>query len=192
MKTLFIFPSFFILATALKTPTNQFNVPVTTVKGDLNKDKIPDLVVVTQDTLDDKAPYKLDVFFCSKDGKKKCVLSSTTALEPGFPNGRSGHKTYGMGSGHPTIVNGVLWINYGLIRGHIEHKFRFQDGNFELIGYSYGESDGQGTITVIDFNLSTGMRLYTKTDYHTDEVLVSKKEKKLIRPPPKTSGFCTV
>ncbi|MGF2414650.1 MAG: hypothetical protein ACQUYJ_20100, partial [Ferruginibacter sp.] len=76
-----------------------------------------------------------------------------------------------------------------LLRGNFEHQFRFQNGNFELIGFSKVSSDGQGTITSIDFNLSTGLRIETRERYDTDKVLSRSKKKVVIRPLPKLQEF---
>lgn len=40
----------------------------------------------------------------------------------------------------------------------MEHKFRYQNGQFELIGYSYVNVSG-GKMYMVDYNLSTGRRI---------------------------------
>ncbi len=84
-----------------------------------------------------------------------------------------------------TINKGVLSVNFELLRGHFEHKFRYQNGNFELIGFSSVNSDGQGVMTTTDFNLSTGIRIEKSERYDTDKVLSNRRKKILIRPLPK-------
>lgn len=44
----------------------NFNYTVLEVTGDLNKDNLPDKVVVAQDTLSETAPYQLQIFFKEK------------------------------------------------------------------------------------------------------------------------------
>jgi hypothetical protein len=83
-----------------------------------------------------------------------------------------------------TIQNGVLSVKFELLRGHFEHKFRFQNGNFELIGFSEVYCDWQ-VMTTTYFNLSTGIRIEKLEHYDTDKILSSKKKKILIRPLPK-------
>jgi hypothetical protein len=61
--------------------------------------------------------------------------------------------------------------------------------NFELIGFSMASSDGKGTISTRDFNLSTGTILEIEERYDSDEVISNKKSKLLIRPLPKLQDF---
>ena len=166
------------------TKNNRFNHKIMEVEGDLNKDNLVDKVVVTQDTLNENAPYKLQIFFKEPNGLSKLIVSSTEIIEPQYPDGRDGYST-GNGFSDVTIKNAVLSVNFELLRGHFEHKFRFQNGNFELIGFSKVYSDGQGVMTTTDFNLSTGNRIEKSERYDTDKVLSIKKKKILIRPLPK-------
>ncbi|XZF16095.1 hypothetical protein ACTHGU_08145 [Chitinophagaceae bacterium MMS25-I14] len=156
--------------------------------GDLNKDNIPDMAVVTQDTTDDKEPYRLQVFFGEPGGRFKLVIATTQAIAPRYPEGKGGYAT-GNDFYELTIEKGVLSISNELLRGHFEHKFRYQNGNFELIGYSEVSSDGNGVMETIDFNLSTGIRLNKRERYDTDKVLSNTKKKIMIRPLPKLQDF---
>ena len=162
----------------------NFNYLIIEVNGDLNKDNLPDKVIVTQDTLNDYAPYRLQIFLQEPDGEFKLFVTSTQLIEPQFPNGRDGYRN-GTGFSDVTIIKGVLSVNVELIRGHFEHKFRFQNGNFELIGFSEVYSNGLGTIDIVDFNLSTGIRIEISQNYSTDKIISNKKKKILIRPLPK-------
>jgi len=162
----------------------NFDYKVIEVVGDLNKDSLPDKVIVTQDTLNEKAPYKIEVFFKEPNGKFKLIVSSTKLIEAQYPDGRDGYFT-GTAFSEVTIIKGILSVNMELLRGHFEHKFRYQNGNFELIGFSEVFSDGQGVMTTTDFNLSTGIRIEKSERYDTDKLLSLKKKKILIRPLPK-------
>ncbi len=163
---------------------DNFSREITKVKGDLNNDKIADLVVVTQDTVSDKAPYRLQVFFGQPDGKYKLVVSTTKAIDPQFPGGKNGFSTGNSFSGI-TIKKGVMIINNDLLRGNFEHTCRFQNGNFEVIGFSEVYSDGQGTMTTIEFDLSTGIRTERSERYDNNRIVSNKKTKIIIRPLPK-------
>jgi len=154
------------------------------VEGDLNKDSLIDKVVITQDTLNENAPYRLQVFFKERNGNSKLIVSSTKIIEPQYPDGRDAYRT-GNGFSNVTIKNGVLSVNFQLLRGYYEHKFRFQNKNFELIGFSMVYSDGNSEMTTTDFNLSTGTRIETTERYDTGKVLSKTKKKILIRPLPK-------
>jgi hypothetical protein len=161
-----------------------FNYKIIEVNGDLNKDNLIDKVIVTQDTINEKSPYKLQIFFAKSNGNFELIVSSTKIIEAQYPDGRDGFKT-GNGFSDITIKKGVVSINFELLRGRFEHKFRFQNGNFELIGFSEVNSGGRGTMTTIDFNLSTGVRIEKEERYDNDEVISYTKKKILIRPLPK-------
>ena len=153
----------------IDTSKLNFDHTVMVVEGDLNKDSLVDKVVITQDTLNENAPYRLQIFFKETNRNLRLIVSSTKIIEPQYPDGRDGYRT-GNGFSDVTIKNGVLIVNFGLLRGHYEHKFRFQNGNFELIGFSEGYSDGHGVMTTTYFNLSTGIRIEKTERYDTDKV----------------------
>lgn len=165
------------------TTNYKFDHKVIEVIGDLNKDSLPDKVIVTQDTLNENAPYRLQVFFKEPNGQFKLIVTTTKIIEPQYPDGRDGYRTDDFSD--VTINKGVLSVNFQLLRGHIEYKFRYQNGNFELIGFSEGYSDGQGVASSTDFNLSTGIRIEKSERYDIDKILSYKKKKILIRPLPK-------
>lgn len=165
-------------------PKYNFSYKVMEVEGDLNKDSLPDKAIVTQDTVHENAPYRLQVFFKEPSGQYKLIVTSTKIIEPQYPDGRDGYRT-GDEFGEVSINKGILGIRFDLLRGNYEHKFRFQKGNFELIGYTEYLSDGQGVMRSIDFNLSTGVRIEKLERYDTDKLLSQKTKKILIRPLPK-------
>lgn len=166
----------------------KFDYVVSKVDGDLNSDGLIDRVVVSQDTANDAGPYRLQIFFKDPSGQLKLKVTSLSIVLPQYPDGRDGMRT-GDGFSDVTIKAGVLSVNYELLRGHFEHKFRFQHGNFELIGYSKVNSDGLGIMTTTDFNLSTGLRIEKSERYDTDETLGNKKQKVWIRPLPRIENM---
>ncbi|RZL47701.1 MAG: hypothetical protein EOP00_11225 [Pedobacter sp.] len=165
-----------------------FTHMVMQVKGDLNKDGLADLAIVKQDTLADTSPYRLQVFFAKPNGEYKLIVSSTKIIDAEYPSGK-GYARSDAGFDKIAIKNNVLTIINQLTRGSFSHKFRYQNGNFELIGFTQTYSDGQGTLTYEDFNLSTGIRIYKAERYDTGDVITNKKTKKLIRPLPKLQDF---
>lgn len=180
-----IFLLFQLDSFALTDTTNyNFDHKIMEVVGDLNKDNLPDKVIVTQDTLKENAPYRLEVFFKETSGQFKLIVTSTKIIEPQYPDGRDSYRN-GNNFSDITIKNGILSLNFELVRGHFEHKFRFQNEHFELIGFSKVYSDGQGVMTRTDFNLSTGIRIEKSERYDTNKILSNKKRKILIRPLPK-------
>jgi len=166
----------------------KFSKGITQVVGDLNKDSINDKVVVIQDTVDEKRPYKLQVYFGQSTGDFKLLISTDKAIYPQLPDGKGGID-YGNDPPEITIKKGILIISIQQLRGHYEHKYRFQNGNFELIGFSSVGSDGQGTISSIDFNLSSGIKIEKEESAATDKVISFNKKKILIRPLPRLGEF---
>jgi len=165
--------------------TEHFDKTIQTVKGDLNKDGIDDEVVVTQDTLNSEKPYRLQIFFYQKDGSKKRIVTTDKAIEA-ESNAFGYNKSFNEGI---QIYSGVLSINEQLLRGNYKHIFRYQKGNFELIGYHEINADGLGKMYEIDFNLSTGKRIEKEENYENGKVLSYKTIKMLIRPLPKLQDF---
>jgi hypothetical protein len=166
----------------------HFSREVKRVTGDLNNDGREDLALVTQDTTADTGPYRLQILFRQPDGHYKLAVSTEDAIDPAFPDGRNGYRT-GNDFDDITIINGVVTISVQLLRGHYEHKFRYQNGNFELIGFAESGSDGVGTCSSVDFNLSTGVRHEKDERCDTDQVIRNVQKKVMIRPLPRLQDF---
>lgn len=187
-----LFFLFFVLFSARVSaqPGNQktsFNLLVSAM-GDLNGDKVTDSVAVLQDTVNERSPYRLQVFLASKAGVYDLALQSDSAIAARYPDGRDAFLT-GTDFSDITIKNGVLSINVELLRGHYTHKFRYQKGTFALIGFSETYSDGQGIMTTTDFNLSTGAWQERVDRYDTDKLLSKKNKKIMVRPLPDLKRF---
>ena len=162
----------------------HFSHKIMEVSGDLNKDQLTDKVVVTQDTIKENAPYQLQIFLAQPNGTYQLVVTSTKLIEPEYPNGREGFRS-GYNLADISIKNNILAINFDLIRGNFNYKFRLQNGNFELIGYTEVQSNSLGRIYYTDFNLSTGIKIEKTENYATDEIISNTKRKVMIRPLPK-------
>jgi hypothetical protein len=185
----FILLFFFLFSITLSAQKDNFNKEIAKAKGDLNKDGLIDYAEVLQDTLSETYPYKINVYFAEANGSFKLAVSSVKAIDPQYPEGKNGYNN-GNSFYEIKIIKGILIISNELIRGNFEHKFRYQNGNFELIGFSQVYSDGQGTMGTIDFNLSTGIRIKTTEPYGQDDFPVTNTKKKiLIRPLPKMQDF---
>lgn len=189
MKTLKLF--FLISAfssTSILSGQNKFvnyDHIVFKVTGDLNNDGLSDKVLVKVDKNDKYLPNLLIVQFQNKEGNYKTVLSSTKAVLPKFTsNGGTSEATLEK----LEIKNGILTFTNQLIRGSFSHKFRFQKGNFELIGFQSNNANA-GYIESIDYNLSTGDKIVKHTDYETDKIIKQIKTKDKISPLPKLQDF---
>lgn len=181
IKANFIFLLVFLPAfsfTQSLTNRDSFSYFITAVKGDLNNDNLVDSAVVVQDTLANTQPFRLKIYFKNHQGKYQLVLQSDSAIEARYPDGRSGYINATLFLGI-TIKRGILTISEELTRGHYEHKFRYRDGHFELIGFTQVYSDGQGIMYTTDYNLSTGVLLEISERYDTNKVL--SKETKTIK-----------
>lgn len=172
----------------IKAQKKPFTVLIGEARGDLNKDGLPDLVRVTQDTVADTGPFRLEVFFCLPNGKYRLIAYSDRLIAAQYPNGKEGLRSE-IDFEQVTVNNNVLTINNQLTRGMLFHKFRYQHGNFELIGYTQKSSNGLGTMFTDDFNLSTGIRLYREERYDTGEVTINRRDKRLVRPLPRLQDF---
>jgi hypothetical protein len=171
-----------------KDHEDNFGQVVFVVKGDLNKDNVTDSVVVLQDTLNDLAPYRLKIYLAKPDKKYFLTVQSDSAIAPEFPDGKDGYRT-GTSFIDITIASGTLSLNCELTRGHYEHKFRYQNENFELIGFTQVNSDGHGIMYTTDFNLSTEWLLESSERYDTEKLLSKKKKKITIKPLPRLQKF---
>ena len=94
-----------------------------TVKGDLNKDGIPDLAIVKASKNDAITTYILEIYFLDKEGNKKLEVNTANAIEA------SQHGT-GDNLENIEIVKGALHINYSFLRGQSKHIFRYQNNGF--------------------------------------------------------------
>lgn len=188
MKTAFFIIFLSIQLTSFGQSEN-FSVPIAALEGDLNKDNLEDKVVVEQDTLNNEFPFRIQIFFAEPNGRFKLITSSTALIEAQYPNGKGNYKEPG-GFHDITLKNGVICLNYQTLRGYFEHKFRYQNGNFELIGFTRIDETVEKQTTK-DFNLSTGKYIETTLPAGSDKPTVKKKRMR-IRPLPKLQDIETI
>lgn len=155
----------FLLFSAISNAQNRGYKTIEKVIGDLNKDGFPDLVTVEKNS---QNSHILKIFFNYKNIKYNYFTMSTTVID--------GEANNGEGDGLSIeIKNNVLLINNGYnLTGNEQHKFRFQNNHFELIGYTNHYSDRHGTITTEDFNLMTGIRIVEEEDMNTGKITKNK------------------
>ncbi|MEN9698894.1 MAG: hypothetical protein RLZZ301_92 [Bacteroidota bacterium] len=148
-----------------------FTKVISSATGDLNKDGILDQVLVKEDTTAITDSYQLEVYFGQENGGFTWILSANKAILSAYPDGKEGLNT-GVQFTQVSIHNGVLWIETELLRGHTEHKFRYQNGRFELIGFSYANVE-HDILYLIDYNLSTGRRIEKECPISSDTFKVT-------------------
>ncbi len=166
---------------------SNFNHLVMSEIGKINNDKILDSVAVTQDTIDEKRPYRLEIFFGQNDNNKKLALKTDKAILPDFPDG--GDVSNGEGFWEIEIINRDLWIKHKLLRGHFQHKFQYREGKFKLMQFKSVASDGRGKIFNQNLDFLTGIRRTQTDSYEQDKVLKKEEEFVKIEGKPDLSNF---
>ncbi len=154
--------------------------------GDLNNDGRTDYATISMDTTDENRPLKLEIFFAEENKNLKRVFSSTETIEAMYPKRLNGEVNE---SNIPDlfIEEGKL-ILYFFINGNSLYDFKYKNGNFELINFSYVQWDGKN-ITETDFNLVTGKYSKISEILNTDEITLNIKKKEKIRPLPQLKNF---
>ncbi|MDF2933996.1 MAG: hypothetical protein K0R36_3327 [Chryseobacterium sp.] len=163
-----------------KEIADHFTLQIREEEGDLNKDGLTDKVIISMDTIDATQPLRLQVYFKQPDHKFKLIISTTDLLDPQYPNGKYG------GNQIPDIFieDGYLILNSEIRDEHIEHKFLFNKGIFELIHLSKVIWDGKNTTTETDFNLVTGIKTEVVKSLGSEEILWKSEKKINIKPLP--------
>jgi hypothetical protein len=185
-KTLLIVAIFFGITSMFSQEKNSnYDSIVYKIYGDLNKDNLPDMVVVRENTKDKRRPNLLEIFFQTKNGTYKNVLTSTKAVMERFPYGDARTETI---LEELQIKNGILIFRNQLIKGSFTHKFRYQNGEFELIGFTSYTANA-GYLDHTDYNLSTGEKIEKHIDYETDKILKLTKTKNKMSVLPKLKDF---
>lgn len=186
MKPIFILIGTFILLLSPDQAISQrYNKLVYSIKGDLNKDSLEDLVTVREDTADIHHPFLFEIKFQTNAGKYVTVLKSETAVMDKYPEGTSSSLCILESL---KVQKGLIIFRNQMDRGSMTHKFRFQHNNFELIGYTYHYA-APGAIEFVDYNLSTGEKVEMKTEYETDKLLEKKKSLVKMNPLPNLKNF---
>jgi len=170
-----LFSIFCILCFAQKEFQPKNSEIIESVEGDLDGDKILEKVLVynTTDTTDLGNIREIQIL--------KKVNGNWTVLE----KSRNAvlEKNAGGLMGDPyqstAIRNGILIIeHYGgsSWKWEVTDKYRFQNGHFELVGFSSSYGKPEEYFTSLDFNLSTGKIIYKKEVENTSEYGQSKNE----------------
>ncbi len=120
------------------------------IYGDLNKDGLEDCVIITKgtdkskviknrfDEIVDRNRRGIVVLFQSKEGYKK-VLTNNQAFSSENEDG----GVYFPPELSTSIKNGILYFHYSHGRyGYWKYTFRYQNDDFELIGFDSTSSHG--------------------------------------------------
>ncbi|SHM48555.1 hypothetical protein [Flavobacterium xanthum] len=156
MKKLFVLIAVLAICSShsqSKIVNRRFTKFISQIEGDLNKDNIKDIVKVQKDPKN--GDYKTAVFFETPDGKYKLICYNSSLLA------YSDDRTEVENHPYLEINKEILILNYELLRGQHNYKFRYQKGSFEMIGYNSISSDGYGYLEKQDANLSTKIKIRT-------------------------------
>lgn len=176
----------FVLISCQKMSGQSFLIPknysiVDTIKGDLNNDGIDELVVAyntEKENEDNFENVQRELVIYKKEKNEWAVwIKSNDALYGSRDGGMMGDPFEGI-----EIKKGLLFVSQNggssWKWGHTD-KYRYQDGNFYLIGYSSNYGKPCEYWTDVNFNLSIG-KMIVKKEYesceNTDEQKIYKRE----------------
>ncbi len=133
-------------------------------EGDLNKDNLPDIVVVVEadkavkslkETDNDQQPRILFVAFKQADGSYKLSIQSNESIMLSNEGGVFGDPWAGL-----VIERGTLLVQFyggSSSRWGYDYRWRFQNNDWFLIGATYtSSSTHDASYEKYDFNLITG------------------------------------
>lgn len=148
---------------------------IETVDGDLDGDKIPEKVIIynTKDSTDSGTIREIQILK-KVNGKWTVLEKSRNAILKSAEGGMMGDPYQSS-----EIKKGILEITQAggsSWKWGYTDKYRFQNGHFELIGYSSSSGKPEEYWTDVDFNLSTGQINFDKEVENTKEYGSSKKE----------------
>jgi hypothetical protein len=177
MKTTFCFLTliFSTFCFAQKEFQPKGSTIIESVDGDLDGDKIPEKVIIynTKDTTEYGNIREIQILK-KINGKWIILEKSRNAILKSNDGGMMGDPYQST-----EIKNGILEITQAggsSWKWGYTDKYRFQNGHFELIGYSSSSGKPEEYWTDVDFNLSTGQLTFEKEVENTAEYGKSKKE----------------
>ncbi len=182
MRTLLVFLFFSISVLGQESHFRE----VSRVDEDLNADGIQDTIVVLQDSVSDKMPYRMQVFF----GKTK-VFESDEVLLPKYPNGKDNPESFPEDFIQIDANGGSFIVFYELLRGSFRYTFEWNKKRkaIEMTGFDKVISDGKGKMYTTHFDLKSGKRIEWIADYTSGKEISRKESKLKIRPLPLLSDI---
>lgn len=160
----------YLLYLTLLTTTSLY-AQQDTLYGDLTNDGLPEMLVTVRhpepiiDTLNGTEILETATVYRKLAGNWRPWPAATGFLMHAY-------NEAGMARFYPRIERGALVLVHGK-SGHINwvttHRFRFQNGRFELIGYTQSRFDRCEGSELFDYNLSTGRYTYTESTWECDD-----------------------
>lgn len=142
-----------------------------TIYGDLNADGLPEMLVTVRhpepllDTLDGTETLETATVYRKQEGHWQPWPAAAGFL-------MNAYEEAGMSQFYPSIQRGTLVLVHGkpgYINWETTHRFRWQNGRFELIGYTRSFFERCAGDEVFDYNLSTGRYTYETKTWECDE-----------------------
>lgn len=172
----------FISFSSISQENKEHYSKITEIEGDLNNDGIPEKVIVynTNDSTEFGFIREIQIF---KLEASTWVLwtKSSNAILKSQEGGMMGDPFESI-----SIKKGVLVIQHvggSSWKWSITDKYRYENNEFKLIGYSSNYGKLCESWEDVDFNLVTGKLLYTKTNekcVNDQQMKGSKKQEKFI------------
>lgn len=129
-----------------------------TIYGDLDKDGLPEmLVTVNHDTFVSDTSDLYDTLESAFVYRK--IRGAWQRWEAASGYLMHAYEEAGMANFYPTIERGALVLTHskpGVLNWDTTHRFRWQNGQFELIGFTHRFYDYCTGSESFDYNLSTG------------------------------------
>ncbi len=151
--------------------------------GDLNKDSISDAAIIIQEKGEGTGEYgkrrTIMVFFKGKDGGYKLVSRGETSIMGDQAGGMMGDPYQSM-----KIIKNVIVLDFwggSRDKWGLTHRYRFQNGDFYLIGATNQGGDGITNYNY-DYNVSTGKMILTVKDKENPKKNVN--ETKIVKQDP--------
>ncbi|WP_294251790.1 hypothetical protein [uncultured Chryseobacterium sp.] len=177
MKTILcvLLITFSVFSFAQREFQPEGSMVIETAEGDLDGDQVPEKVIIyhTKDTADYGNIREIQILK-KINGKWTILEKSRNALLTSRDGGMMGDPYQ-----ETVIRKGVLMITQAggsSWKWGYTDKYRFQNGHFELVGYSSGSGKPEEYWTDVDFNLSTGRLIFEKEVENIKEYGKSQKE----------------
>jgi len=170
----------------IKNSKDNYSVQVREEQGDLNHDGLADKAIIKMDTAHITRPLKLEIYFQTKNSNFKLITSSTKILVPQY---HQDGKYAGNVIPNVVIEDGILIILMEHKSNHPHYKFKYQNGNFELISYFNVIWDGKNTTTETNFDMVTGIYIVQTQELGSEKITIKEKKKITVNPLIKIQDF---
>lgn len=156
------------------------------IYGDINYDKRNDKIIIHPYKINERKIYRLQVYFNKPKDSNFLTLENNHFFESQNPDSieYTDYSFYDI-----EIKNGIIITKIQLTRGTITHKFKYQNNNFELIGFTMINSNGRSEISTTDYNLNTGVKIEIIEDLNSDKIISKTVSKKPLKTLPKLKNI---